>query len=638
MNSKQNPWYSQSFVWWIIIIGITCLVYFLGITHESIWFDEAYSAMMASHTPRELLGLMTFDNHPPLYYLLLHAVIAVFGNAAWALRFLSFLGAVGMVSLGAGPVRRIFGNRTALIYAAVILFTPVLLIYAHEARMYSLAAFCVTASALYGYLAARYNRRWDWFFFGLASLAAAYLHYYGLMAAFFLHFLILIGLLLKKRAHLKFALITGGAIAVGYLPWLTYFFQQVTNVNKGFWIAAVNWQDILNAMIQPFAYKDSYPPFVPLMAAVLIYSAVLILAGLAIARFKAGDAWPFSLLVLLALLCSFISPILISLVMNPIFYARYITVLDGLFLLLLSLGISLLPRKWLQVAALGLFALANVPTLINVYTQYFNLPMNQVADYLKKDIHPGDAIVTSDLLAMGPAVYYLPEAGNFNTKSSTGDELEQQLKVPFSPFLHRDAEVDTLVAAHQSFWYVTCDNGVAKDIRLILRGERGWEASGEPVIFSESFSPNSVTATKYIYTGRVVAPTFGTLNLHITGLRPPGHLIIRLKADYTQNFSRSVSMAFDSTETTYAVDALYFGDYVIQVIHDENNNQTADLDSDSGLFSEGFGMVNLEKLDLRNATVVKEGSASNDLKYAFDENGKTVEIKMYYPPFPWQNK
>ncbi len=97
-------------------------------------------------------------------------------------------------------------------------------------------------------------------------------------------------------------------------------------------------------------------------------------------------------------------------------------------------------------------------------------------------------------------------------------------------------------------------------------------------------------------------------------------------------------MAFDRTELTYAVDGLYFGNYIIQVIHDENNNQTADLDSDSGLFSEGFGMVNLEKLDLRNATVVKEGSASNDLKYAFDENGKTVEIKMYYPPFPWQNK
>ncbi len=144
------------------------------------------------------------------------------------------------------------------------------------------------------------------------------------------------------------------------------------------------------------------------------------------------------------------------------------------------------------------------------------------------------------------------------------------------------------------------------------------------------------TAQEY-FIPRLV-PHYGTLNLHITGLRPPGHVIIRLKADYSQNLWRNVYMSFDSTELTYSVDALYFGNYAIQVIHDENNNHTADMDSDTGLFSEGFGMVNLGKLDLRNATAVKEGIDSGLLKYTFDRREKTVEIKMYYPPFPWQNK
>ena len=642
MNIKQNTWISQSLIWWIIIIGIACLVYVTGIAHESIWFDEAYSYIMASHSPGALLGLMTADNHPPLYYLLLNVVMSIFGNSVWALRLLSVLGAIGLVGLGAGPVRRIFGNRTAFIYAGVVLFTPVVLIYAHEARMYSLATFCVTASALYGYLAVKDNRRTDWFAFGLASLAAAYLHYYGLMAAFFMHLLIFLWLLFKKREALKSYLVTGAAVTVGYLPWLVFFYRQVTMVNKGFWIPAVTWQGILNGLIQPFAYKDSSAPPVLAMTSVLVFSAILILVGLMIAKRKTGDEWTLGAFALVVLLCSFISPILISLVSSPIFYARYIVVLDGLFLLLLSLGISLLPGKWLlQVVALGLFAFANIPTLRNIYTQSFNPPVDRAAEYLQKDIQPGDPIVTSELLSMGPAVYYLPQAAHYNTKSITGDLVEQQLKIPFSPDLHRDQDVDTLLSTHPSFWYVTCSNGLAKNIGAILHGEEGWEASGEPITFSGPFSQAGVTVTKYVYTGVVAAPSFGKLNLHITSLRPPGSLLIALfndKASYPVQPSSVVFTGFSDTEITYTFDGLSFGDYVIYVFHDENNNKAPDRDSATDLFSEGYGWANMDKVDLRSVESVRDQTNFDNIKYAFSEDGETVEIKIYYPPFPWQKE
>lgn len=643
MNPKQNIWNSPSLIGWIIIIGVACLVYVTSTAHESIWFDEAFSYMMASHSPGEILGLMTTaDNHPPLYYLLLNVVVSIFGNSLWVLRLPSVLGAIGLVSLGAGPVRRLFGHRTAFIYAGVVLFTPVVLIYAHEARMYSLAAFCVTASALYGYLAVKDNRHWDWLLFGLASLAAAYLHYYGLMAVFFMHLLIFLWLLFKKSEVLKSSLVTGAAVTVGYLPWLGFFYQQVTMVNKGFWIPAVTWPDILNAMIQPFAYKDAFPPFVPLMTIILVFSAILIVVGLVLAKVKGGDEWAFGLFALAVLLCSFISPLLISLVSNPIFYARYITVLNGLFLLLLSLGISLLPGKWLQVAALGFFALANVSTLRDVYTQSFNPPMDQAAEYLKDKIQPGDAIVTSELLSMGPGVYYLPQAVHYNTKSIAGDRVEQQLKIPFSS-LHKDQDVDNLLATHQSqsFWYVTANNGLQKSIAMILYGQGGWEASGESRTFSEPFSSASVTVAKIVYTGRVAAPTSGKLNLHITGLRPPGNLLIALfndEATYPIQPSSVAFTGFSDTEITYTFEGLSFGDYVIYVFHDENNNKSPDRDSETDLFSEGYGWANMDKVDLRSAAAVREGSSFNNIKYTFDENGKTVEIKIMYPPFPWENE
>jgi uncharacterized protein (DUF2141 family) len=618
------------------------MTYFMGIAHESLWFDEAYSYIMASHSPGELLGLMTADNHPPLYYFLLSAVMSMFGDSVWTLRLPSVLGAIGLVSLGAGPVRRIFGNRTAFIYAGVVLFTPVVLIYAHEARMYSLGCLCVTASALYGYLAVKNNRRSDWFLFGLASLAAAYLHYYGLMAAFFMHLLIFLWLLFKQRETLKSYFVTGAAVTVGYLPWLVFFYRQVTMVNKGFWIPAVTWQGILNGLMQPFAYKDSSTSPALALTSILVFSAVLIVVGLVIAKRKAGDEWRFGVFTLVVLLCSFISPILISLVSSPIFYARYIVVLDGLFLLLLSLGISLLPGKWiLQVTALGLFAFANLPTLRNIYTQSFNPPVDRAAEYLTNEMQPGDPIVTSELLSMGPAIHYLPQAAHYNTKSITGDLVEQQLKIPFSPDLHGDQDVDTLVSTHQPFWYVTCSNGLAKNIGMILHGEEGWEVSGEPVTFSGPFSQAGVTVTKYVYTGVVAAPSFGKLNLHITGLKPPGNLLIALfsdEASYPVQPSSVVFTAFSDTEITYTFDGLSFGDFVIYVFHDENNNKAPDRDSETGLFSEGYGWANMDKVDLRYVESVRNQTNFDNIKYAFDEDGQTVEIKIYYPPFPWQKE
>ena len=642
MNTKSNTWISQSLIWWIVIIGAACAIYITGIAHESIWFDESYSYIMASHSPGALLGLMTADNHPPLYYLLLSLVMTIFGNSVWALRLLSVLGAVGLVSLGAGPVRRILGNRTAFIYAGVVLLTPVILIYAHETRMYSLASFCVTASALYGYLAVKYNNKRDWFAFGLASLAAAYLHYYGLMAAFFMHLLTFLWLLFKQREYLKPYFITGAVVIVGYLPWSVFFYRQVTMVNKGFWIPAVTWPGVLNAMLQPFAYKDSAGPHEWTMTGVLIFSAVLIVVGLVIAKLKAGDEWIFGLFALVVLVCSFITPILISLVSNPIFFARYIIVLDGLFLLLLGLGISLLPGKWiLQVAALGLFAFANVPTMKNIYTQSFNPPVDRAAEYLEKKIQPGDPIVTSELLSMGPAIYYLPQAVHYNTKSISGDLVEQQLKIPFAPDLRKDQDVDNLLSTHPSFWYVTCNNGLAKNIGAFLKGEEGWEVSGEPITFAGPYSQAGVTVTKYAYTGVAVKPTFGKLNLHITGIRPPGNLLIALfndKTKYPTQPSSVVFTGFNDTETTYTFDGMSFGDYVIYVFHDENNNKAPDRDSTTDWFSEGYGWANMDKVDLRYIESVRDQTNFDNIKYAFDEDGKTAEIKIMYPPFPWQSK
>src|SRR5512143_3236180 len=215
--NKSATYLDKRILWaWIALVMAAVVVYAVGVTHESFWYDEAYSSVMASYLPWQIPAQVWVDNHPPLYYILLSLVRLVLGNSEWALRSLSVAGAVGLVALGAGPVRRIFGDRNAFLYAIVVLCTPAILIYAHEARMYSLAIFAVTAGALYGYLAVTENRRRDWVLFVVATLAGAYLHYYGLIAGFFLHLLVFVWLVTKRRGQLKVYLTVAAVVVAAY--------------------------------------------------------------------------------------------------------------------------------------------------------------------------------------------------------------------------------------------------------------------------------------------------------------------------------------------------------------------------------------------------------------------------------------
>jgi 4-amino-4-deoxy-L-arabinose transferase-like glycosyltransferase len=501
---KRTPWI------WIAIIILAAVVYTVGISHESFWYDEAYSSVIASYLPWQIPAQVMVDNHPPLYYILLSLVRMVLGSSEWALRSLSVAGAVGMVALGAGPVRRILGNRNAFLYAIVVLFTPAILIYAHEARMYSLAICAVTAGALYGYLAVMENRARDWALFGAATLAGAYLHYYGLIAAFFLQAFVCFWLLIKRRGQLKTYLIVGAVVVVAYLPWLIVFIRQTIGAHKAFWLGPLSWDGIRVAFIQPFGYREQFPArtFAQFLSDVQLtqylafaLAAVLCISGLVIAWRKGAEREAgFGRFVLLAYLGVVITTMLVSLFLMPLFFSRYLLVVSGLFLLLVSLGMGMLPGKYLPWIAAGLFAILNVFTIKDIYTRNFNHPMRQLAEKLDGAVQPNDLIITSDSYSLGPAFYYWPQAVHYYQNNPIearwGDVLN-----PFVPPLHYEKDLPELLATHKTFWYITCNTGASMQIDIVLRGAPGWFPVGLPVRVIEPYSSIIFKAQKYEYKG-----------------------------------------------------------------------------------------------------------------------------------------
>lgn len=636
MTTQNHEWDKKNTVLWGLILIVACSVYFTGLSHESVWYDEAFSMMMTEHTTMEIIRFTMADNHPPLYYLLLNFTLGVLGTSEAALRALSAFGAVLIVLMGAGPVRRIFGNRTAYIYAAVTLFTPAVLVYAHEARMYTLAMLSVTAGVLYSHLAVRHHRRRDWILFGLATLAAAYLHYYALIAAFFTHIFSLIVVFTKQPDQRKPALLTGGLVLLGYLPWVIPFVKQILDVKTGFWLLPTTVDDVVHAFYQPFVFKDYFhwpnEGIKLTMHLALFISLLMIVLGVIVAiKKKAQPFLSFGGLLLFVYIGTLVTAILVSVFLTPIFYARYFLVCSVLYSLLLSISISVIPKKILPPIMVGIFALMNVFVIKGIYTDYHNHPMKKLVAAISQHMGPDDLIATSDSYSLGPSLYYFPDVEHYHY-SNVWEARWGHVLDALRPFFHEEAHQKTLFSQHRPFWYITSNSGGARSVDEIVRFEHGWNVVWGPKTISEPSGYIQFTVAKYAWNEKKIQPPKGNLSVNVTGIRPIGRLFISLYngpiVDYRKSYR--FTMVDAGEELSYTFENLDYGDYVVFVSQDEDGNMQHDMDSEGERSAEGVWFFNPGNLDL---TKMKKSTFTfEQFKFSLDEPKRVVEGKMHYPP------
>ncbi|MEK7113121.1 MAG: glycosyltransferase family 39 protein [Patescibacteria group bacterium] len=138
--------------------------------NQSLWLDEAIGAMAARDF--SFFGILNnfpkFDNHPPLYYLLLKGETSLFGFSEISLRFPSIIFGVATVYFTYITARHFVGKKEKFFpnFCALLLATsPLHIYYSQEARMYAMAAFLAVV-AVYSFL----KEKWILFSFSLAVL------------------------------------------------------------------------------------------------------------------------------------------------------------------------------------------------------------------------------------------------------------------------------------------------------------------------------------------------------------------------------------------------------------------------------------------------------------------------------------
>jgi len=145
-----REWLSYALLLLFIALAFARGVYGLG--SQSLWWDESLSLQRASYDLPLILSneiiltdttrqLIAFDNHPPLYFLLLHFMVKLAGQSEFALRFPSLAFSVLSVPLLYALGKCLCDRRVGLLAALFGAISPLYLWYSHEARMYTMLTF-----------------------------------------------------------------------------------------------------------------------------------------------------------------------------------------------------------------------------------------------------------------------------------------------------------------------------------------------------------------------------------------------------------------------------------------------------------------------------------------------------------------
>ena len=193
------------------------------------WIDEGITVGIAHHPFTHIPHVLRHDGAPPLYYLLLHVWIKLFGDSEARTHTLSLLFALAAIPTAYWSAASLFGRRAAWICAGLASVNPFMTVYAQETRMYSivmLLSFVATAAFVHAFVYAR--RRYaillwatlvvllythNWAFFLIAGVAAAAIACARELPEE------------RRRIGIDGALVIVGA-AIVYLPWLPFFLDQ----------------------------------------------------------------------------------------------------------------------------------------------------------------------------------------------------------------------------------------------------------------------------------------------------------------------------------------------------------------------------------------------------------------------------
>lgn len=190
-------------------------------------------------------SLIQNPEHPPLYYLFLRFWQDLFGSSIFINRSLSVLFSL-LVFLGIYYLsEQLFNdNLVNLISVTLVSISPIQILYAHEAREYSLWMLTIILSSIYFFKVIKFNKNIDWISYSL-SLSATF--YTSILSIFIvliniIH-IFLLRQLLDRKTKIKFIIFTIISCIL-FIPWLLIILMNLHILEE-----KTNWTNVEQSLV-----------------------------------------------------------------------------------------------------------------------------------------------------------------------------------------------------------------------------------------------------------------------------------------------------------------------------------------------------------------------------------------------------
>jgi uncharacterized membrane protein len=410
----------------VLVLIFALVVRMAGIASRPIWYDEAFSVLLAEQGPTAILnGTLATDidssaaeEHPPFYYFTLWGWVQLFGDSLISVRMLSVVLSIGIVLFVYMIADYLFGSSTALAAASLSATLPFQIHYGQEIRMYVFLTFWLCLATL-----AFLKRQWVLF-----SIAAAFAQYTHNLAAFYLIPLAFTPVIQKDWRTLRSLILAGFAAIIIYLPWLIHLPAQLSKVTSSFWIEKPGVEKLFTLFL-------IYLPHLPLPNNLLLPGLLFATLTIALAVFQTYRAQkedsPNAANGIWLAYLSFAPPLLLWLAsqISPLYVERALLPSHAIFCIWLAWAFTQtkLPRP-IQFFELALiFVLAGIGFYQHVTYKGFPYgPYAALDQSIQSRLKQDDVVVHSNKLTYLPSFYFdreMPQSYVVDPPGSSTDTL-----------------------------------------------------------------------------------------------------------------------------------------------------------------------------------------------------------------------
>ncbi len=260
----------------LVLAGFLWKIFFIN--QRDICLDEPYSIFNAQKSIGEIIKISTLNEPtPPLFMLLLHLWIKLFGIAPLSVRFLPLVFNSLTVLFLYFTGKRFFSFWTGLVASGLFLFSTLHFFYGLEARTYSLVVL-ETSASLYFYLRYAENLKDRKALAGLiiSNLTLIYSHDFGwfvilsqIISSFFYS---------KNLKNFRRFMIPPFATALGFIPMIPIITHQfIVKSTRGTWLNPPKPYDYLYQLYYFLNHKMVFWIIITAIGVGLIFTLIMVL-------------------------------------------------------------------------------------------------------------------------------------------------------------------------------------------------------------------------------------------------------------------------------------------------------------------------------------------------------------------------